>query len=71
MILERGDKSWCELPFDMETLGSFERSGLQTCLVFDVEVCFLKMVVGIVLPPRHDDLQMFLNQLNDSSSIFS
>ena len=70
MILERADKSWCELPFDMEMLGSSERSGLQICLVFDAEVYFLKMVVGVVLPPRHDDLQMFLDQLNDSSSVF-
>ena len=54
----------------MEMLGSFERSGLQICLVFDVEVYLLKMVVGVVLPPRHDDLQMLLDQLNDSSSIF-
>ena len=69
--LKRGvDKSWCELPFDMEMLGSFERSGLQICLVFDAEVYFLKMVVGVVLLPRHEDLQMFLDQLNDSSSVF-
>ena len=54
----------------MEMLGSLERSGLQIHMVFDVEVYFLKMVVGVVLPPRHDDLQMFLNQLNDSSSVF-
>ena len=70
MILERADKSWCDLPFDMEMLGSFERSGLQICLVFDAEVYFLKMVVGVVLPPKHDDLQMSLDQLNDSSSVF-
>ena len=56
MILERADKSWCELPFDMEMLGSFERSGLQICLVFDAEVYFLKIVVGVVLPPSHDGL---------------
>ena len=54
----------------MEMLGSLERSGLQIHMVFDTEVYFLKMVVGIVLPPRHDDLQMFLDQLNDSSSVF-
>ena len=54
----------------MEMLGSFERSGLQIRLVFDAEVYFFKMVVGVVLPPRHDDLQMFLDQLNDSSSVF-
>ena len=63
-------KSWCELPFDMEMLGSFERSGLQIHLVFDEKVHFLTMVVGVVLPPRRDDLQMFLDQLNDSSSVF-
>ena len=61
MILERADKSWCELPFDMEMLGSFERSGLQICLVFDVEVYFMSMVVGVVLPPWHGGLQMFLD----------
>ena len=54
----------------MEMLGSLERSGLQIHLVFNVEVYFLTTVVGIVLPPRHDDLQMFLDQLNDSSSVF-
>ena len=54
----------------MEMLGSLERSGLQIHMVFDAEVYFLKMVVGVVLPPRHDDLQMFLDQLNDSSSVF-
>ena len=54
----------------MEMLGPLERNGLQTHLVFDVEVYFLMMVVGIVLPPRHDGLQMFLDQLNDSSSVF-
>ena len=70
MILERANKSSCEVPVDMEMLGSFERSGLQICLVFDAEVYFLKMVVGAVLPPRHDDLQMFREQLNDSSSVF-
>ena len=70
MILERADKSWCELPFDTEMLGSFERSGLQICLVFDAEVYFLMMVVGVVLPPGHGGPQMFLNQLNDPSSVF-
>ena len=70
MILGRADKSWCELPFDMEMLGSFERSGLQIHLVFDVDVYFLTMVVGVVLPPGHGDLQMFLDQLSDSSSVF-
>ncbi len=54
----------------MEMLGFLERSGLQIHMVFDAEVYFLKMVVGVVLPPRHDDLQMFLDQLNDSSSVF-
>ena len=44
-------KSWCELPFDMEMLGSFERSGLRIRTVFDEEVHFLTIVVGIVLPP--------------------
>ena len=70
MILERADKSWCELPFDMEMLGSFERSGLQIHLVFNADVYFLAMVVGIVLPPWHGGLQMFLHQLSDSSSVF-
>ena len=55
----------------MEMLGSLERSGLQIHLVFNAEVYFLTTVVGIVLPPWHDGLQMFPNQLNDSSSIFS
>ena len=40
----------------MEILGSFERSGLQICLVFDAEVYFLTMVVDVVLPPGHGDL---------------
>ena len=44
----------------MEMLGSLKRSGLQICLVFDAEVYSLKMVVGVALPPRHDDLQIFL-----------
>ena len=51
MTSEGDDKSWCELPFDMEMLGSFERTGLQIRTVFDEEVHFLMMVVGIVLPP--------------------
>ena len=55
----------------MEMLGSLERSGSQIHLVFNAEVYFLTMVVGIVLPPWHGGLQMFPNQLNDSSSIFS
>ena len=55
----------------MEMLGSLERSSLQIHMVFDAEVYFLKMVVGIVLPPWHGGLQMFPNQLIDSSSIFS
>ena len=55
----------------MEMLGSLERSGLQIRTVYDEEVHFLMMVVGIVLPPLHGGLQMFSNQLNDSSSIFS
>ena len=45
----------------MEMLGSLERSALQIHLVFNAEVYFLTTVVGIVLPPRHDDLQMFLD----------
>ena len=69
MILERADKSWCELPFDMEMLGPSE-SGLQICTVFDEEVFFFTTMVGVVLLPRHDDLQMFLDQINDSSSVF-
>ena len=56
VILERGDKSWCELPFDMEMLGSIERSGLQIHLVFDEKVHFLTMVVGVLLPPWHGGL---------------
>ena len=54
----------------MEMLGSFERSGLQIHLVFNADVYFLAMVVGIVLPPWHGGLQMFLHQLSDSSSVF-
>ena len=54
----------------MEMLGSLERSGSQIHLVFDEKVYFLTMVVGVVLPPGHGDLQMFLDQLNDSSSVF-
>ena len=54
----------------LEMLGSLERTGLQIHMVFDVEVYFLAKVVVIVLPPRHDNLQMFLDQLNDSSSVF-
>ena len=54
----------------MEILCFLERSGLQIHLVFEADVYFLMMVVGVVLPPRHDDLQMFLDQLNDSSSVF-
>ena len=54
----------------MEMLGSLEGSGLQICLVFDAEVYFLTMVVGIVLPPWHGGLQMFLHQLSDPSSVF-
>ena len=71
MISEGVVKSWCELPFDMEMLGSFERSDLQIHLVFDEKVHPLTMVVGIVLPPWHGGLQMFPNKMNDSSSIFS
>ena len=52
----------------MEMLGSLERSGLQIHLVFDADVYFLMMVV--ILPPWHDNLQMFLDQLNDSSYVF-
>ena len=63
-------KSWCELPFDMEMLGSFERSGLQIHLVFDADVYFLTMVVGVVLPSTHGSLKMSSNQLNESSSVF-
>ena len=40
----------------MEMLGPSERSGLQIRTVFDVEVYFLMMVVGIVLPPGHGGL---------------
>ena len=54
----------------MEMLGSFERSGLQIHLVFNADVYFLAMVVGIVLPPWHGGLQMFLHQLSDSSYVF-
>ena len=63
-------KSWCDLPFDMEMLGSFERSGLQIHLVFDADVYFLTMVVGVVLPSGHGGLKMSSNQLNDSSFVF-
>ena len=35
----------------MEMLGSLERSSLQIHLLFNAEVYFLTMVVGIVLPP--------------------
>ena len=70
MILEGAGKSWCELPFDMEILSSFERSGLQIHLVFDEKVHSLTMVVGIVLSPWHGGLQMFLDELNGSSSAF-
>ena len=45
----------------MEMLGSLERSGLQIRTIFNEEVHFLAMVVGVVLRPRHDDLQMFLD----------
>ena len=59
-MISKGDgKSWCELPFDMEMLGFFNRSGLQIRAIFDEEVHFLMMVVGIVLPPSHGSLQMF------------
>ena len=54
-------KSWSELPFDMEMLGPSERSGLKILLVFDEKVHFLTMVVGVVLPPWHGSLQMFLD----------
>ena len=54
----------------MEMLGPIERSGLQIHLVFNADVYFLAMVVGIVLPPWHGGLQMFLHQLSDSSSVF-
>ena len=70
MILEKADKSRCELPFDMEMPGSLERSGLQIHLVFDADVYLLMMVVGVVLPPWHGSLQMFLDYLNGSSSVF-
>ena len=43
----------------MEMLGSLERSGLQIHLAFDADVYFLMMVV--VLPPWHADLQMLLD----------
>ena len=55
----------------MEMLGPIERSGLQIHLVLNADVYFLAMVVCIVLPPWHGGLQIFPNQLNDSSSIFS
>ena len=55
----------------MEMLGSLGRSGLEIHLVFNKKVHPLTMVVGIVLPHWHGGLQMFPNQLNDSSSIFS
>ena len=45
----------------MEMIGSLEKSGLQIHLVFNAEVYFLTMVVGIVLPPWHGGLQMFLD----------
>ena len=51
MILKGAAKSWCELPFDMEMFGFFNRGGLQIRAVFDKEVHFLMMVVGIVLSP--------------------
>ena len=44
--------------------------GFNLAMVFDAEVYFLTMVVGVVLPPGHGDLQMFLDQLSDSSSVF-
>ena len=70
MISEGVVKSWCELPFDMEMLGYFERSGFQIHLVFDADVYFLTMVVGVVLPSRHGGFKMSSKQLNDSSSVF-
>ena len=54
----------------MEMLGSSERSDPLVHMVFDARVYFFTMVVGLVLPPRHGGLQMFLNQLNGSSSVF-
>ena len=45
----------------MKMIDSLEMSGLQIHMVFDTEVYFLKMVVGVVIPPKHDDLQMFLD----------
>ena len=51
MILGKADKSWSELPFNMEMLGPSERSGLQIRTVFDEEVFFFTMMVGVVLPP--------------------
>ena len=54
----------------MEMLGSFEVSGLQIHLVFDADVYFLMMVVGVVLPSRPGGFKMSSNQLDDSSSIF-
>ena len=45
----------------MEMLGSLERSGPYIQLVFDADVYFLMMVVGVVLPPWHGGLQMFLD----------
>ena len=63
-------KSWSELLLDMEMLGSSERSDPLVHMVFDARVYFFTMVVGLVLPPRHCGFQMFLNQLNGSSSVF-
>ena len=54
----------------MEMLGSFKRSGLQIHLVFDADVYFLTMVVGVVLTFGHGGFKMSSNQLNDSSTIF-
>ena len=45
----------------MEMLGSLERSGSQIHLVFNEKIHVLTMVVGVVLPPWHGGLQMFLD----------
>ena len=44
-------KSWSELLLHMEMLGSSERSDPLVHMVFDAEVHFFTMVVGLVLPP--------------------
>ena len=60
VISKRADESWRGF-LVTKLLGSLGRSGLQLCLVFDADVYFLKVVVGVVLPPWHGGLQMFLD----------